>query len=889
MTDLSKNFNSLLESAKGLSQVLRQSAGTSSNFDSSALKEILNANSLSAFNTSFVDAGIDQKALSTEEIVHKLNSTREGSKLIALKYIMKLMSTESVRDEEMLVYFPHVLKGINSPNLTIKKLVFIFLLRYNHKQPDIALLSINAIQKSLADRDPVIRSLAIRVLGGVQIKAIVPILMLSLKKTIVDVSALVRASSAIAIRKCYALEGSNPYQAEDDEWIMEKEDNDSITAQLYTFLSQLLADSDPMVIGTALVTFHELFPHGYKLLHKVFRHICSNLRALEPVAQSLAIQLLTIYCRKFLQKPHLVLAANEKIYFDCYPHKCSDVDSSSDVLYDPDLLLFLDAQENLIHSLDSNVLFSVAKSFLCLSCATTIKKYKINVMLLNMLSLVEPSRLKPYVLQLILLFTMYEPSLFSPHIKEFFVFPSDDSQTIRLKVAILVQLLNADTFGLIFNELKYYLHESSYVEDESKVEILKLVNELYSNPKLLESQVSTILNWYLSKLDQCIPPSLLTEYFNGIRLFIQEDLISNERTLGILVAKLVEHKVEGPTKGSIIWLLGEFANLSDLHLNASFMVDILRVMLHNFPSESPEVKLNILYLAAKLLAKDIYNLESSNKNNSDFNFNSPLFKCFNLVLNYCKYDKSVDIRDRARLISSLLPNVVVHEENSVNIMNLERLIETQHISLARKLRRIEIGVLVFQVFKKPPKISTKKCEKLISKLIRDYLEIIEWNTLSATELVRFSEKRNFDLDIKNYSQNTSWLSNEYNKCSTNVPALASHNPLVVGSSQPQFSHPNNLQSSKSLKIKTLDEFFSSDSVEEYSTSSYNENSEQEDDDQDDDADDDDDQDENDDADDDVEEEEDDGDEGDVIGVSRKDGKSRNTNYSEIGDTRGKWT
>ena len=59
-------------------------------------------------------------------------------------------------------YFAQVVKNVASQNLEVRKLVYIYLLRYAEHEPDLALLSINTFQKDLTDSNPLIRAMALR-------------------------------------------------------------------------------------------------------------------------------------------------------------------------------------------------------------------------------------------------------------------------------------------------------------------------------------------------------------------------------------------------------------------------------------------------------------------------------------------------------------------------------------------------------------------------------------------------------------------------------------------------------------------------------------------------------------------------------------------------------
>ena len=87
--------------------------------------------------------------------------------------------------------------------MEIRKLVYIFLLRYAESDPDLALLSINTFQRDLADHNPLIRAMALRVLSGINIPMILNIVILAVKKCAADPSPYVRKAAAFALIKCY--------------------------------------------------------------------------------------------------------------------------------------------------------------------------------------------------------------------------------------------------------------------------------------------------------------------------------------------------------------------------------------------------------------------------------------------------------------------------------------------------------------------------------------------------------------------------------------------------------------------------------------------------------------------------------------------------------------
>jgi AP-3 complex subunit beta len=107
------------------------------------------------------------------------------------------------RDTDVSQYFASVIQLIASPNLEIKKLVYIYLLRYAETNSDLALLSINTIQKSLNDKNQIVRGMALRVMSGIKVPLISGIVVLGIRRSVVDSSPFVRKTAAIAIIKCY--------------------------------------------------------------------------------------------------------------------------------------------------------------------------------------------------------------------------------------------------------------------------------------------------------------------------------------------------------------------------------------------------------------------------------------------------------------------------------------------------------------------------------------------------------------------------------------------------------------------------------------------------------------------------------------------------------------
>lgn len=90
-----------------------------------------------------------------------LDSNKDGLKLEAMKRIIGMVAKG--RDASDL--FPAVVKNVVSKNLEVKKLVYVYLVRYAEEQQDLALLSISTFQRALKVKHKISTSKLILILG----------------------------------------------------------------------------------------------------------------------------------------------------------------------------------------------------------------------------------------------------------------------------------------------------------------------------------------------------------------------------------------------------------------------------------------------------------------------------------------------------------------------------------------------------------------------------------------------------------------------------------------------------------------------------------------------------------------------------------------------------
>lgn len=110
------------------------------------------------------------------------------------------------RGKDVSMLFPEMVKNMETSNMELKKLIYLYILNYSKTQPDLAILGINSFRKDAKDKsNPFLRALAVRTMGCIRVKHIVEYLLDPLKAAIKDEDSYVRKTAAICIGKLYDL------------------------------------------------------------------------------------------------------------------------------------------------------------------------------------------------------------------------------------------------------------------------------------------------------------------------------------------------------------------------------------------------------------------------------------------------------------------------------------------------------------------------------------------------------------------------------------------------------------------------------------------------------------------------------------------------------------
>ncbi|XP_044132040.1 AP-3 complex subunit beta-1 isoform X2 [Bufo gargarizans] len=539
-----------------------------------------------------------------EDLKQMLESNKDSSKLEAMKRIIGMISAGKNASE----LFPAVVKNVASKNLEIKKLVYVYLVRYAEEQQDLALLSIATFQRGLKDPNQLIRASALRVLSSIRVPIIVPIMMLAIKEAAADLSPYVRKTAAHAIQKLYSLD---PEQKD----------------MLIEVIEKLLKDKSTLVAGSVVMAFEEVCPDRIDLIHKNYRKLCNLLVDVEEWGQVVIIHMLTRYARTQFISPWTedeTEDANANKFYESDEENEKPSDQKKPYTMDPDHRLLLRNTKPLLQSRNAAVVVAVAQLYWHLAPKSeTISIAKSLVRVLH-----SHREVQYIVLQNIATMSIQRKGLFEPFLKSFYILSTDPTMIKTLKLDIMTNLATEATISTLLREFQ------TYVKSQDKQFAAATIQAIGRCATNISAVTDTCLNglvYLLSKRDDIV----VAESVVVIKNLLQTQPSQHGEIIKHM-AKLLDKITVPMARASILWLIGEYCERVP-----KIAPDVLRKMAKSFINEDDLVKLQILNLAAKLYLT-----------------NSKQTKLLTqYILNLGKYDQNYDIRDRTRFVRQLIvPN-----------------------------------------------------------------------------------------------------------------------------------------------------------------------------------------------------------------------------------------
>ena len=493
------------------------------------------------------------------------------------------------------------------------------------EKQEIALLSINTFQKDLSDPNQLIRALALRVMSSIRLPITTQVVMLSVRKCAKDSSAYVRKTAAHAIPKLYTMDT-------DQE------------AALTEVIMELVRDPSILVTGSALHAFQEVCPTRIDLLHGVFRKLCVVLPEMDEWGQVTVLNLLTRYARSQFADPHA--RAGGKV--DSSSSSSSSSGNDDDVVQlDPDHRLLLRATIPLLQSRNSGVVVAVASLHFHLAPDRELQASGVAKALVRCTRV---GREHAYVvLACIQTIAVGRPSMFRPHLKDFYVLASDSAWVARSKLEILAFVASKKNIQAILTEFRQYIQGGDPRLTASTVQAIgRCAVQVGDADVTLKS-----LRGLVSLLRSALPPVVAESVLVLRNLLVGpasamggpgSAVIAAMHSAVKAAARLLddtERPITDPTaRGCVVWMVGEFADWLP-----QVAPDVLRRLAKTFPEESTLVKLQTLTLAAKLTSKQTAEvLQAAERCRILAGFVFELAGC----------DVHSDVRDRGRALRSLV-------------------------------------------------------------------------------------------------------------------------------------------------------------------------------------------------------------------------------------------
>ncbi|XP_045068928.1 AP-3 complex subunit beta-2-like isoform X3 [Coregonus clupeaformis] len=386
-----------------------------------------------------------------DDLKEMLDSNKDSLKLEAMKRIVAMIA----RGKNASDLFPAVVKNVACKNIEVKKLVYVYLVRYAEEQQDLALLSISTFQRGLKDPNQLIRASALRVLSSIRVTIIVPIMMLAIKEAASDMSPYVRKTAAHAIPKLYSLD---PEQKD----------------CLIEVIEKLLADKTTLVAGSVVMAFEEVCPERIDLIHKNYRKLCNLLIDVEEWGQVVIINMLTRYARTQFLNPNMNESLLEEGGGENAFYGTDNDDDTEDeedeekekkkteataivkrkpYVMDPDHRLLLRNTKPLLQSRNAAVVMAVAQLYFHLA-----PKAEVGVIAKALVRLMRShSEVQYVVLQNVATMSIKRRGMFEPYLKSFYIRSTDPTQIKVLKLEVLTNLANETNISTILREFQTYI------------------------------------------------------------------------------------------------------------------------------------------------------------------------------------------------------------------------------------------------------------------------------------------------------------------------------------------------------------------------------------------------------------------------------------------------
>lgn len=479
------------------------------------------------------------------ELKAELNSDKKDRKKEAVKKVIASMTV----GKDVSSLFPDVVNCMQTDNLELKKLVYLYLMNYAKSQPDMAIMAVNTFVKDCEDPNPLIRALAVRTMGCIRVDKITEYLCEPLRKCLKDEDPYVRKTAAVCVAKLHDI---NSQLVEDQGFL------DS--------LKDLLSDSNPMVVANAVAALSEISdasPTAAAMMEINSQTINKLLTALNECTEWGQIFILDSLAQYTPKDDREAQSICERV------------------------------TPRLSHANAAVVLSAVKVLMKYIEIMTPSSTYvqnlikKLSPPLVTLLSS-EPE-VQYVALRNINLIVQKRADILKNEMKVFFVKYNDPIYVKLEKLDIMIRLANQQNIAQVLAELKEYATEVDV--DFVRKSVRAIGRCAIKVEQSAERCVSTLLDLIQTKVNYVVQEAIIV-----IKDIFRKYPNKYESIISTLCENL-DSLDEPEARASMIWIIGEYAERID---NAA---ELLESFLEGFQDENSQVQLQLLTSIVKLFLK----------------------------------------------------------------------------------------------------------------------------------------------------------------------------------------------------------------------------------------------------------------------------------------------
>ena len=491
-----------------------------------------------------------QKKGEMHELRMELHATEKHVKVDAVKKVIASMTVG--KDVSML--FTDVLNCVQTGNIELKKLVYLYLINYAKTQPELTLLAVNTFVKDSADANPLIRALAVRTMGCIRVDRITEYLCEPLGRALRDDDPYVRKTAAVCVAKLYDIA---------PELVSERGFLDT--------LHDLISDSNPSVVANAVAALSEISESSGRDVMKVSAAVLQKLLA--------ALNECTEWGQVFiLDSLAKYTPADGREAEGIIERVTPRLQHANSAVVMSAVKVILSYMELMGGGSSDNIRSDAIRSL-------TRKLAPPLVTLLNS----EPE-IQYVALRNINLIVQKRPHILENEIKVFFCKYNDPIYVKMEKLEIIIKLVSEKNIDQILLELKEYSTEVDV--DFVRKSVSAIGRCAVKLERAAERCIGVLLELIQTKVNYVVQESVIVikdifrRYPNRYESIIAT-LCDNLDTLD-----------EPLAKASMIWIIGEYAERID---NADELLD---TFLETFEEEDPAVQLQLLTATVKCFLKN---------------------------------------------------------------------------------------------------------------------------------------------------------------------------------------------------------------------------------------------------------------------------------------------